>query len=176
MPARELGAERLPATLVLVTLGMGFAVIVSLVLGSIAALRRPGSLLDRLTVTTSLVGLSLPQFWLGLLIVLGSRSGWRAPKSGHGGIDHAILPALALGLPSVGRLTQIVRSTMIDELDRQHIVTARAKGILSGTCWAGTRYATCSCRSHAHRLRDDPDARRLRGRGETSSRGRASAA
>jgi peptide/nickel transport system permease protein len=132
VPARELVLERLPATLVLVTLGMGFAVIVSLVLGSIAALR-PGSLLDRLTVTTSLVGLSLPQFWLGLLLVLvfSVWLGW-LPTSGRGGIDHAILPALALGLPAAGRLTQIVRSSMIDELNRQYIVTARAKGMSFG--------------------------------------------
>jgi peptide/nickel transport system permease protein len=132
VPARELVLERLPASLVLVVLGMGFAIIVSLVLGSIAALR-PGSLLDRFTVTFSLIGLSLPQFWLGLLLVLVF-SVWLGvlPTSGRGGLDHAILPALALGLPAAGRLTQIVRSSMIDELNRQYIVTARAKGMSFG--------------------------------------------
>jgi peptide/nickel transport system permease protein len=129
VPARELVLERLPASFALVGLGIGFAVVVSLVMGSIAALR-PGSWLDRLTVTTSLLGLSLPQFWLGLLLVLlfGVWLGW-LPTSGRGGLDHAILPALALALPAAGRLTQIVRSSMIDELNRQYIVTARAKGM-----------------------------------------------
>ena len=121
VPARELVLERLPATLVLVTLGMGFAVIVSLVLGSIAALR-PGSLLDRLTVTTSLVGLSLPQFWLGLLLVLvfSVWLGW-LPTSGRGGIDHAD-PAGARARPAGRRAAhEIMRSSMIDELNRQYI-------------------------------------------------------
>jgi peptide/nickel transport system permease protein len=129
VPARELVLERLPASFLLVGLGMGIAIVVAIVMGSIAALR-PGSLLDRLTVTTSLVGLSLPQFWLGLLLVLvfAVWLGW-LPTSGRGGLDHAILPALTLALPAAGRLTQIVRSSMIDELNRQYVVTARAKGL-----------------------------------------------
>ena len=129
VPARELVLERLPASFLLVALGMGFAVVVAIVMGSIAALR-PGSWLDRLTVTTSLVGLSLPQFWLGLLLVMlfSVWLGW-FPTSGRGGLDHAVLPALTLALPAAGRLTQIVRSSMIDELNRQYIVTARAKGL-----------------------------------------------
>jgi peptide/nickel transport system permease protein len=128
-PARELVLERLPASFLLVGLGMGLAVVLALVFGSIAALR-PGSWLDRLTTTVSLVGLSLPQFWLALLLIMlfSVKLGW-LPTSGRGGIEHAILPSLALGLPAAGRLTQIVRSSMIDELNRQYIVTAHAKGM-----------------------------------------------
>jgi peptide/nickel transport system permease protein len=129
VPARELVLERLPASFMLVGLGMGFAIVVSIVMGSIAALR-PGSWLDRLTVTTSLIGLSLPQFWLGLLLVMffGVGLGW-LPTGGRGGFDHAVLPSLTLALPAAGRLTQIVRSSMIDELNRQYITTAHAKGM-----------------------------------------------
>lgn len=129
VPARDLVLQRLPASFVLIALGMSLAVLIAIPLGSIAALR-PGTWLDRLTVTTSLLGLSLPQFWLGLLLVLlfSVTLGW-LPSSGRGGIDHAILPALTLALPAAGRLTQIVRSSMIDELGRQYVVTAQAKGM-----------------------------------------------
>lgn len=128
-PARDLVLQRLPASFLLIGLGMGLAVLIAIPLGSIAALR-PGTWLDRLTVTTSLVGLSVPQFWLGLLLVLlfSVTLGW-LPSSGRGGLDHAIMPALALALPAAGRLTQIVRSSMIDELGRQYVVTAQAKGM-----------------------------------------------
>jgi peptide/nickel transport system permease protein len=129
IPARDLVLQRLPASLLLIALGMGLAVMIAIPLGCIAALR-PGSLLDRATVTTSLIGLSVPQFWLGLLLVLlfSVTLGW-LPSSGRGGLDHAIMPALALALPAAGRLTQIVRSSMIDELGRQYVVTAQAKGM-----------------------------------------------
>lgn len=128
-PARDLVLQRLPASLLLVGLGIGLAILIAVPLGCIAALR-PGSWLDRVTVTTSLIGLSVPQFWLGLLFVLlfSVTLGW-LPSSGRGGLDHAIMPALALALPAAGRLTQIVRSSMIDELGRQYIVTAQAKGM-----------------------------------------------
>jgi peptide/nickel transport system permease protein len=129
IPARDLVLQRLPASLLLIALGMGLAVLIAIPLGCIAALR-PGSLLDRATVTTSLIGLSVPQFWLGLLLVLlfSVTLGW-LPSSGPGGLDHAIMPALTLALPAAGRLTQIVRSSMIDELGRQYVVTAQAKGM-----------------------------------------------
>lgn len=128
-PARQLVLERLPATFELIGFGMLLAVVISIPLGSLAALR-PGSWRDHLTVTTSLLGLSLPQFWLGLLLVLffSVELGW-LPTSGRGGLSHVVLPALALGLPAAGRITQIVRSSMIDELNRQYVVTAKAKGL-----------------------------------------------
>jgi peptide/nickel transport system permease protein len=98
-------------------------------LGVIASLRA-GSGLDRLTVTSSLLGLSIPQFWLGILFILvfAVQLQW-LPSANAGGLDHLILPALTLALPTAGRLTMMVRSSMIDELNRQYVKTAKAKGL-----------------------------------------------
>lgn len=128
-PALDIVFENLPRTFQLVGAGMLVAVLLSVPLGVVAALR-PGSVLDRLTVTTSLVGLSIPQFWLGLLliIVLSVNLGW-FPTSGTGTWRHLLLPAVTLGLPVAGRLAMMVRSSMIDELNTQYVKTSKAKGM-----------------------------------------------
>ncbi len=129
-PAMEVVFERLPNTLMLIGAGLGFAVILALPLGAIAALR-PGGIVDRITVIGGLVGLSTPQFWLGLLLIMLFAVTLRLlPTSGFGGISHLILPALTLALPSLARLVLLVRSQVIDELNQQYVKTARAKGLL----------------------------------------------
>lgn len=127
--ATQVVFDRLPTTLWLVFVGLTFAVLLAVPLGILAAMR-PGSWLDSLTVSTSLVGLSLPQFWLGALLILlfAVHLGW-LPTSGNEEPGSVILPAIALGLPIAGRLTQIIRSTVIDELQRPYVVAARAKGL-----------------------------------------------
>lgn len=128
-PARSLVFERLPATFALVFAGMALAVLIAVPLGVLAALK-PGKWLDRIAVTTSLTGLSLPQFWLGVLLILVFTVwlGW-LPSSGRGGLRHLILPAVTLALPAAGRITQLVRSSMIDQLNEQYVVVAEAKGM-----------------------------------------------
>lgn len=81
-------------------------------------------------MTTSLLGLSVPQFWLGLIliIVFGVTLGW-LPTAGAGTWKHIVLPAVTLALPAAGRLAMMVRSSMIDELNRQYVKTAKAKGM-----------------------------------------------
>jgi peptide/nickel transport system permease protein len=127
--AAHVVAQRLPATLKLVGVALALAILVSLPLGFLAAMK-PGSWLDVTTVTTSLTGLSLPQFWLGALLILvfAVHLKW-LPTSGDDGIKSLILPAITLALPIAGRLTQITRSSVIDELHRQYVVAARAKGL-----------------------------------------------
>jgi peptide/nickel transport system permease protein len=122
-------AEHLPRTFQLVGASMVLAVILSVPLGIIAALR-PGRMLDRVTVTLSLVGLSVPQFWLGLLFIMffSVQLGW-LPTSGMGTWRHMVLPTLTLALPATGRIAMLVRSSMIDELNKQYIQTARAKNL-----------------------------------------------
>ncbi len=129
-PVFEIIVERAPATLVLTFTAIGIAVALAVPLGVIAALR-PEGLVDRVVVVISLLGLSIPQFWLGLLfIVLFSLTlGW-LPTSGAGGLDHLVLPALTLALPAMTRLVMVVRSTMIDELNAQYVKVLRAKGML----------------------------------------------
>lgn len=129
-PVLDIIIERAPATLVLTFAAIGLAVALAVPLGVVAALR-PEGIVDRIVVVISLLGLSIPQFWLGLLfIVLFSLTlGW-LPTSGAGGLDHLVLPALTLALPAMTRLVMVVRSTMIDELNAQYVKVLRAKGML----------------------------------------------
>ena len=129
-PALPVVLERLPATLQLVFAAFAIAIFVSLPLGILASIR-PGSLLDRFCVTISLLGMSIPEFCLGfiLIIVFAVQLGWLPTSGYHGGGLYLILPALALSGRYIGRLTQIVRSSMIDEMNKPYMVTARAKGL-----------------------------------------------
>jgi peptide/nickel transport system permease protein len=122
-------ADRLPNTLLLVAAAITIAILIGIPLGIAAALR-PGTWMDQLFATASLVGLSIPQFWLGaLLIFFFAVTLGILPTSGIGGIDHLILPAVTLAVPSLGRIAQITRTTMIDELATPHILAVRAKGL-----------------------------------------------
>ncbi|MEO1222748.1 MAG: ABC transporter permease [Pseudomonadota bacterium] len=128
-PALDIVFERLPITLLLVVSSIVLATVIAIPLGIIAALN-PGSFIDRITVILSLVALSLPQFWLGLLlIVLFSVTLSWLPTGGIGGLSHLVLPAVTLALPAMTRLVMVVRSQMIDELNAQYIKTTEAKGL-----------------------------------------------
>lgn len=127
--ALDIVFERLPATLYLNTVAIIMALVIAVPVG-IAAARRPGSWVDRTLTTLSLLGLSAPQFWLGFVLVLvfGVNLGW-FPTSGSEGSLSLVLPALALALPTAGKVAQMMRSTMIDELDRPYMLTAQSKGL-----------------------------------------------
>ena len=128
-PAMRIVFEKLPLTLELAFLGVGLAFFLSIPLGIIAALR-PGGASDRSTVFLSLIGLSVPQFWLGLLliVVFAVQLGW-LPTSGVDTPAHRIMPTITMALPALARLVMIVRSSMIDELNQQYVRTCFAKGI-----------------------------------------------
>ena len=128
-PAMEIVFEKLPLTIGLVFIGIGLAFVLSIPLGIIAALR-PGGITDRFTVFVSLIGLSIPQFWLGLLliVVFAVQLGW-LPTSGTATAAHIILPAITFALPALARMVMMVRSAMIDELNQQYVKTGYAKGI-----------------------------------------------
>ena len=121
--------ERLPATFLLAGAAILIAIAVAFPLG-IAAAMRPRSALDRLANGLSLACVSTVQFWLGFMLILffAVKLGW-FPTSGYGGLQHVILPAVALAFRPIGRLTQIVRSAMLDELSKPYIDAARAKGL-----------------------------------------------
>lgn len=128
-PAIDIVLEALPRTLELVLAAIALAVLLAIPLGVLAALR-PGRTLDRVAVVLSLAGLSIPQFWLALLLILVFAVRIRLfPTAGMGGPEHLVLPMLALALPALGRIAMIVRSSMIDELNQQYVKTARAKGM-----------------------------------------------
>jgi peptide/nickel transport system permease protein len=128
-PAIDIVLEALPRTLELVLAAIALAVLLAIPLGVLAALR-PGRTLDRIAVVLSLAGLSIPQFWLALLLILVFAVRIRLfPTAGMGGPEHLVLPMLALALPALGRIAMIVRSSMIDELNQQYVKTADAKGL-----------------------------------------------
>jgi peptide/nickel transport system permease protein len=128
-PALHVALDYLPATLELVFVGMAIAFVVAVTVGVVAALR-PGRLLDRAVTFVSLIGLSVPQFWLGLLLIIlfGVKLGW-FPVSGRDGATAIVLPAITLAAPTTGRTAMVVRSSMIDELNKQYVLTAEAKGL-----------------------------------------------
>jgi peptide/nickel transport system permease protein len=128
-PAMDIVFEKLPLTLILAFIGIGLAFVLSIPLGIIAALR-PGGVSDRSTVFLSLIGLSLPQFWLGLLLIVifAVQLRW-LPTSGVATPLHIILPATTMALPALARMVMIVRSSMIDELNQQYVKTGFAKGL-----------------------------------------------
>ncbi|HET9546280.1 MAG TPA: ABC transporter permease, partial [Desertimonas sp.] len=118
----------LPKTLQLVIAGMSIAFFVSIPLGAICALR-PGHLLDKSLVTFSLIGLASPQFFIGQVILLITSVKFSLVQFGDGPWTHLIFPAITLALPAIGRLTMVVRSAMIDELNSQYVKAAKAKGV-----------------------------------------------
>lgn len=128
-PVMDIILERAPSTLLLTFSAIALALILAIPLGVLAALK-PEGLIDRTVVVFSLLGLSVPQFWLGLLFIVffALYLGW-LPTSGSGGVRYLILPALTLALPAMARILMVVRSTMIDELNTQYVKTCRAKGL-----------------------------------------------
>ena len=128
-PALPLVLRRIPPTLLLVSLAFGLSVAVALPLGVIAA-TRPGSALDRILTAGSLVGVCLPGFWVGLILVMvfAVRLGWFY-TSGYGTWRHAALPVLTLAVLPTGHLAQVTRFAMLDQLDQQYVMVARAKGV-----------------------------------------------
>lgn len=128
-PALDIVVDRIPATFQLVAASMVLAVVIFVPLGIVASLK-PGGWLDRGLVSASLFGLSMPQFWLGamLIYVFSVRLGW-LPTSGSGTLKHLVLPAFTLALTSGGRIAQITRSSMLDQLNRPYVNTLRAKGM-----------------------------------------------
>ncbi len=121
--------DYIPRTLQLVGLGMLFAIVVSIPLGLLAS-RKPGGLTDRVLTTLSLIGLSMPQFFVGFVLLIAFTVKLHWFESGPGPwTRNLVLPAVCLALPAIGRLAIVVRSSMIDELNTQYVKVARAKGM-----------------------------------------------
>jgi peptide/nickel transport system permease protein len=121
-------ASRLPATLLLLAGAITVELLIGLTAGILAAARR-GSALDRAVMVASFTAVSAPQFVVGILLlyVFAVQLGW-FPIGGYGSFAHLVLPALTLGLLGGGWYARVTRSSMIDVLRQDFIVTARAKG------------------------------------------------
>jgi len=122
--------EQLPATMELAVAGMGLAVIVGVILGLVSALCQ-NSWMDSVSMALSLVGWSMPSFWLGLLMILvfALHLDW-LPITGEGGrLARLVLPALTLALGTSGLIARLVRSAVLEVLRMDYVTTARAKGL-----------------------------------------------
>ena len=126
---------RLPATLELAFCAMVAAIVISFSLATLAAVSH-GGWLDRLALFFSLIGLSLPNFWLGplLMIAFSIQLGW-TPVSGRGGVNHLFLPALTLGLGMAAILTRMLRAGLRQAIHEEYVQTARAKGLTEKRVW-----------------------------------------
>ncbi|MGF1502051.1 MAG: ABC transporter permease [Paracoccaceae bacterium] len=128
-PVAEVIFDRLPTTMLLGACALAFALILSIPLGVVAALR-PNSLIDRAALTLAVIGQAMPTFWFALTMVLWFGITWRLlPITGTDSWAHFIMPSIALGYyitPAVMRLT---RAGMLDVLQADYIRTARAKGL-----------------------------------------------
>lgn len=129
MPALPLLLERLPATLELATVAMLMAIVVGIPLGLIGGWN-PGSVGDKIGRTLGLLGQAMPNFWLALLFILlfAVELGW-FPSVGRSEPKSVILPALALGLSTMGTLARLTRSTVLEIMGEDYIRTAKSKGL-----------------------------------------------
>jgi peptide/nickel transport system permease protein len=131
----DLIRARLPVTIELTLYAMAVALMIAFPLAVAAALNR-GGWIDRLALLLSLLGVSMPSFWLGplLMIVFSIQLGW-LPVSGVGGIAYAVLPSLSLGLGMAAILMRMLRSNLLMVGVQDYIRTARAKGLSEKRVW-----------------------------------------
>ena len=127
-PALLVALSRLPSTLAVLALALAISIAIFVPLGILASLK-PSSSIDRLVTGVSLAGLSVPEFWLGAMLVLAFAVdlNW-LPTSGAGGFAHLVLPAVTLSLSLGGRLAQVTRTAFLDQGRLPYVAMARAKG------------------------------------------------
>lgn len=121
--------QRLPHTIQLALASISVAILIAVPLGILGALYR-GRAVDQMAMTVSLVGISMPNFWLGplLAIVFAVGLGW-LPVSGAGDWRHLVLPAATLGAALAAMLARMTRASLIEELRELYVVAARARGL-----------------------------------------------
>jgi peptide/nickel transport system permease protein len=121
--------ERMPATAELAFASMTVAVLLAIPLGIVAAVWR-GTAIDFGAMTLSLVGISVPNFWLGplLAIIFSVELGW-LPVGGRGTLAHLVLPAITLGAALAAILARMTRASLLEELREPYVLAARAKGV-----------------------------------------------
>jgi peptide/nickel transport system permease protein len=121
--------DRLPNTLRLTTASLAVALAIGLSAGILSATFR-GGWIDRISMMTAVVGISVPGFWLGMMIMLlfGVRLRW-FPVSGAETWRHLVMPAFTLGILSSAVLARLTRASMLEALNQDYVRTARAKGL-----------------------------------------------
>lgn len=128
-PVAKLIGDTLPNTLILTAAGMFLTLIVGIPLGLISG-ARAGSWIDHLSRLVSLLGLCMPVFWIGLILIylFSFRLGW-FPVGGSGSLKHLVLPAVTLAAYTIASIARMTRSNIMEVLSEDYIRTARAKGL-----------------------------------------------
>jgi peptide/nickel transport system permease protein len=128
-PVSEEVGNTLPATVQLAVVSMCIATAIGVTLGIVAATRQ-NTIWDAITMAGALLGISVPIFWLGLMLILvfAVQLGW-FPSQGRGGPENLVLPSLTLGAASAGTIARMTRSSMLEVLRQDYVRTARAKGL-----------------------------------------------
>ena len=130
-PVFDIVVERLPATAKLAVAGFLFSIIIGVPLGILSAIKR-GTAWDIFGRLFAVLGHALPSFWIAIMaIFIFAVKLDLLPTSRDGGFDHFILPSIALGWAAAGGQMRLVRSAMLEVLDSQYVVLARAKGVSS---------------------------------------------
>lgn len=128
-PVIKLILERFPLTLSLAVMGIAISLLIALPLGVLSAVKR-WSLWDYLGMMISQLGMAIPSFWLGImLLLLFAVMIPIFPLFGSGTLRHLLLPSFALGFARAAVLLRLTRASMIEELSKEYVVTARAKGL-----------------------------------------------
>lgn len=129
--------ERIPATIYLATVGIAISLLIAVPLGTLAAVKR-NTIVDYLAQTTSLIGISIPEFWFAIMAVLlfALYLGWLPSSEYYSpfvdlgkSIKHLILPAAAIGFRQAAITTRLTRSSMLDETQKEYVDTARSLGL-----------------------------------------------
>lgn len=121
--------ERIPATLDLAIAAMILATVISIPLGIFSAVKR-NSFWDIFATGGAVLGKAMPNFWLGIMLILVFSVTFRVfPVSGSGTYAHLVLPAITLGTGVAAEMTRLIRSSLLDILNQDYIRTARSKGL-----------------------------------------------
>ena len=132
-PVVDVLTERIPATSLLAGTSILIALMIALPLGTLAAVRK-GSIWDRTAMTFSMLGVAIPNFWMGpmLILVFSLWLGW-FPVSGNEHILSLVLPALTLGTALAAILSRMIRASLLEVLNEDYIRAANARGLLPST-------------------------------------------
>lgn len=128
-PVARMIWQVLPSTIELTLAGLGIAIVLGFILGVTAAVRQ-NSWVDNASMVMALWGVSMPSFWMGLLLIFlfSLKLGW-LPATGQGGIERLLMPAFTLGYLASAVIARLVRSSMLEVLRQDYVRTARAKGL-----------------------------------------------
>ena len=128
-PALDMVMDKLPATIRLALFSLTLTIVIGIPLGLWAG-SRPNGVVDWMVSILTFIGISIPSFWLGIMLILlfADKLRW-LPSSGDATWRHMLMPGITLSIYSIGLVSRLVRSTLIDVMQRDYIRTARAKGL-----------------------------------------------